>query len=190
MNKVFASIAAAALLLTPTWGGALSAAAPPSGGTISIELKGADGEAAASSPSFVNAVGDALAQRGFTILPDPGHAAYVGELILSRVDVGTGSAKVRTGPADASPGGALGSVGAGVSIPLSTGKSTLVPLQRTQLELRIRKRGEDGVVWHGAAMTVRAAGTRTGVDEVVASDLCAAILRGYPADFEGVVAVP
>ena len=63
----------------------------------------------------------------FTILEDPGHAAYVAELILSRAEVGTGSAKVSSGGAAVTPGGAYGSVGAGVIIPLPTGKSRLVP---------------------------------------------------------------
>jgi hypothetical protein len=114
----------------------------------------------------------------------------VAELTLSRVDVGTGTAKVPTGKSAVMPGGASGSVGAGVIFPLSTGQSTLVPLQRTRLEMRIRKRGEDNVVWHGAAVTIRAAGTRKGADELVASDLSQAVLRSYPAEPEDVVGVP
>ena len=46
------------------------------------------------------------------------------------------------------------------------------------------------MVWHGAAVTVRAAGTRTGLDAVVASDLNEAILRGYPVEPQGIVGVP
>lgn len=179
--------AATALVL---WGGSLSAAPPPSGGTISIEPKSVDGDYDASTPAFVNAAGEALAAKGFTILEDPGHAAYVAELVLSRADVGTGSAKVSTGGAAVTPGGAYGSVGAGVIIPLPTGKSRLVPLQRTRLELRIRKRGEEAVVWDGAAVTVRAAGTRKGADEVVASNLSEAVLRSYPAEPAALIGVP
>ena len=181
---------AAAMALVPIWGGSLSAAAPPSGGTISIEPRNVGGDYDASTPVFVNAAGEALAAKGFTILEDPGHAAYVAELILSRAEVGTGSAKVSTGGAAVTPGGAYGSVGAGVIIALPTGKSRLVPLQRTRLELRIRKRGEEAVVWDGAAVTVRAAGTRKGADEVVASNLSEAVLRSYPAEPANVIGVP
>ena len=190
MTKYPVSIMAAVMALAPAWGGALAAAVPPSGGTISIEPRTADGDYDTAMPSFVSAAADALAAKGFTILEDPGHAAYIVELILSRVAVGTGTAKAAKGKSAVMPGGASGSVGAGVSIPLSTGQSTLVPLLRTRLEMRIRKRGEEGVVWDGAAVTVRAAGTRKGADELVASDLSQAVVQRYPAEPEGVVGVP
>jgi len=177
-----------ALALAPAWGGALSAA-PPAGGTISIKAEtSADGETDPPPPSFVAATADALAAKGFTILEDPGHAAYVVELVLNRDDVGTGSAKASGGTGITSTGG-LG-VGAGVSIPFSQGNTRLVPLQRTRLELRIRKQGEDAVVWHGAAVTVRAAGTRKGADSLVAATLTQAALASYPAVREDAVGVP
>jgi hypothetical protein len=97
---------------------------------------------------------------------------------------------VPAGRATAGGGGPGPSVGAGVVIPFSTGASALVPLVRTRLELRIRKRGADGVVWDGAAVTVRAAGTKKGADEPVAVDLSEALLRGYPTEPEGVIGVP
>lgn len=190
MTKRAVSILAAALALAPMWLNPAVAAIPPAGGSISIEPKTADGDYSPSTQAFVNAAGEAFAARGFTILEDPGHAAYVAELILTRVEVGTGLAKPPTGGATVVPGGAFGSTGAGVVVPLSSGRSELVPLRRTQVELRIRKRGEAEAIWHGAAMTVRSAGTRKGADDVVASDLSEAILRGYPAEPEDVVGVP
>lgn len=190
MHKRPVPILAALLALAPIWGGAQAVAAPPAGGTISIEPKTADGDYDRSMQAFVNAASDALAAKGFTILEDAGHSAYVGELILSRVAVGTGTAKVPAGRASAGGGGPGPSVGVGVVIPFSTGASALVPLVRTRLELRIRKRGADGIVWDGAAVTVRAAGTRKGADEPVAADLSEALLRGYPAEPEGDAGVP
>ncbi len=190
MNKRAILIMAGAMALMPVWGGAVSAADPPAGGTISIEPKTADGEYDSSVRTFVGAASEALASKGFTILEDAGHAAYVAELVLSRVEVGTGTAKASAGHSDASPGGPGSSVGAGVVIPLPTGKSRIVPLQRIRLDLHIRKRGESGIVWDGAAVTVRAAGTKKGADETVASDLSEALLRSYPAQPEGVVGVP
>lgn len=186
MIKRLSMIAAATAALSPP----LWAAPPPNGGTISIQPAPADGDQGPPTPSILNAASEAFAAKGFTILEDPAHAAYVAELIVSRAEVGTGTAKASAGSAAVLPGGASGSVGAGVTIPLSTGKSRLVPLQRTRLEIRIRKRGEEGIVWHGAATTVRAAGTRKGGDDAVASDLSEAVLRGYPAEPEGVVGVP
>jgi hypothetical protein len=189
MRKGPVRIVALAIALAPIWTGSLPAA-PPAGGTISIEPRTADGDYDSSMQSFVHAASEALATNGFTILEDSGHAAYVAELTLSRAEVGTGTAKVMAGRADVAPGGAPGSVGAGITIPLSTGKSRLVPIQRTRLEMRIRKRGAGGVVWDGVAVTVRAAGTPKGADEAVAADLSEALFRSYPAQPEGVVGVP
>jgi hypothetical protein len=189
MHKRPVPIIAALLALVPIWGGALAAAAPPAGGTISIEPKTADGDYDSAMPAFVNAASDALAAKGFTILEDPGHSAYVGELILSRVAIGTASARTPPGRASAGGGGPGPSVGAGVVVPLGSGVAQ-VPVLRTRLELRIRKRGADGVVWDGAAVTVRAAGTKTGADAPVAAALSEAVLRSYPAQPEDVVGVP
>lgn len=185
MGNLTASIAAALALLA---GGALSAAPPPSGGTIAVELDNS-GTHDPSSHTFVDAAAAALAAKGFTLLEDPGHAAYAAELILTRADIGTARAKVPTGGAAILPGASAG-VGAGVAIPFSAGKSSLVPLQRTLLELRIRRRGEQGVAWHGAAVTIRPSGTRQGADERVAADLSEAVLRSYPAEPVDVVGVP
>lgn len=188
MNPHHRLILAAATCLAPLWGGAMAADAPPSGGTIAVDFNAGAGATSASTLPFRDAADDALATKGFTILDDPGHAAYVAQLTLSRTDVGTGSAKVPHGKPSASMGGSY--VGAGVSLPLSAGETTLVPLQRIRLEMRISKRGEDGVVWSGAAVTVRAAGTKKGADAVVAADLSRALLNPYPVTFADVVTVP
>jgi hypothetical protein len=186
MNKRVGLIAAAALGLLSTMAGA----APPAGGTISVEAQPADAELGRSMPSFVSAADEALATKGFTILEEPGHAAFVAELSLSRVRVGTGSAKVPVDRAAVIPGDSPDRVGAGIRIPLSTGKSQLVPLQKTRLQIRIRKRGEENVLWQSTAITVRAAGTRKGQDDTVASDLFEALLRDYPAQPRDVIGVP
>ena len=191
MKKKAGSIAsAAALALAATSGGAAWGADPLTPGTISIEAKAAEAEAGASMPSFVNAVDEALGARGFTTLEEPGHAGLVADLSLSRVAVGTAAARVPVGGMAAGPGGPFGSVGAGLRVTLPTAKTRIVPLLQTRLEIRIRKRGEEKIVWQGAAMTVRAAGTRKGQDEVVASDLTEAIFRAYPAQPEGIISVP
>ncbi|MEO9131462.1 MAG: hypothetical protein ABI240_09655 [Sphingomonas sp.] len=189
MIKDHVTIVAAAFVLAAAWGAALSAQSPPAVGTLSIEPRTADGNHDPSLPSFVNAAREALGAKGFTILPDSGHAAYVAELTVIRVDVGIGSAKAFAGSSVVAPS-TSGSVGGGITVPLSTGKSRLVSLQRIRLEMRIRKRGEESAIWDGAAVTVRAAGTRKGADEKVASDLSEAVLRTYPARVGDVVGVP
>ena len=182
-------IAVAFMVPALIWAAPLSAASPPNGGTISIETRTAGADDPAMRP-FVLAAGEALGAKGFTILPGPGHAAYVAELTLTRDDIGTGSAKASAGNSTVALGGVPGAAGAGATVPLPTGKSRLAPLQRIRLEIRIRKRGEDDSVWDGAAITIRTAGTRKGADEIVAADLSEAVLRSYPVDMGGVVSVP
>lgn len=190
MNPRHRLILAAAALLLPVLGGSLSAAPPaPNGGTISVAFKTGDGEYSASMPAFMGATDDALATKGFTILDDPGHAAYLAELTLTRIEVGTGTAKVPHGSASVAPG-IGGGAGAGITVPLSAGETRLVPLQRIRLDMRITKRGEDGIVWAGAAVTVRAAGTKKGADAVVAADLSNALLSSYPVSAGEVITVP
>jgi hypothetical protein len=162
---------------------------PPGAGTISVEVKTADGAFDSSTAAFVNAISDALAAKGLTTLDDPGHAAFVAEATLSRAEVGTRTTRARPGSYAARTTGSAG-VGAGFAVALPAGQTRLVPLQRVRLEMRIRKRGEEGVLWSGVALTVRAAGTPKGADDVVASDLSGAVLRSYPATSEGVATVP
>jgi hypothetical protein len=157
--------------------------APPGGGTVEIESRSAGGDYDPALAAFVDATAAALADKGFTILNDPGHAAFVAELVLGREEVGTGLARVA---GQRTPSMA----GAGVSVPLSTGRSDLVPLDRTRLELVLHRRGQAAVLWRGAAVTVRATGPGKGAEAAVAADLARAVVNPYPAQAPGVVGVP
>jgi hypothetical protein len=167
-----------------------AAAQIPSSGTISVEQAADATGAEAPPPLFVNALGEVLATKGFTTLEQPGHAALVADLRLTREQVGSAAADVPVERAVAGPGGVSGAVGGGISVTLPTAKKSLAPLVRTRMELRIRKRGEDAILWQGSAITVRPAGTATGRDEAVAADLSEAVLRSFPAQPGGVVTVP
>lgn len=159
-----------------------ASAAPPTGGTISIEASVVDGSRGVAIPAFVDAASAALTSRGFTVLNAPGHSASVIEVIVSRADVGTGVASI--------PSEGASIAGKGVSIPLSNGGTQFVSLQRTRLEMRIRTRGVAGVVWDATAVTVREAGTRKGSAEAVAADLSRALLQAYPAQPSEIIGVP
>ncbi len=184
MRRCTGLVAGAALALASLWcGGSLAAAPPPNGGTIAIQTGTADGEGDPLMALFVDAASAALTAKGFTIFDDPTHAAYLAELTLNRVGVGTGLGKDPQGAS-------VGVVGTGVVVPLSAGASSVVTLQRTRLEIRIRKRADGSVVWDGAAVTVRGGDTRKGADRTVASDLSEALLRSSPAEPKDVVGVP
>lgn len=179
----------AALMIAGGAPAAPDAAPLPTGGTVAIEPKTASGDYDPALQAFAAAASDAFAGRGFTTLSDPDHAALTAELILTRSDVGTGTARAPTGGASATPG-ALGSAGVGVAIPLATGKSQLVALRRTRLELRLRRRGAPAIVWQGAAVTVRAADAKRGSDAAVAADLARALLAAYPAQPVPEIGIP
>ena len=179
-HKILRVLTSMALVLAS---GTLSAAGPPlNGGTVFVTAKNADeGDDTSMQMSF-KAASKALALKGFTFLDDPDHAAYIADVVVRRVDVGTGQERVHAGSASM--------MGAGVNVPFSTGQSKLVPLQRTELEISIRKRGETNPVWHGAAVTVRIAGSREGDAENVVSTLSAAALQNYPRQASEAVGVP
>jgi hypothetical protein len=189
MTKNARSIAAALLALAAMAGTPRAIAAPPESGTISIETT-ADGVPGAVQAVFAGAVSEAFGTRGFTMIEEAGHAALVAELRLSREQVGTAPAAVPVEDSVVTPGDSSNRVGAGISIALPTAKRRLVPLERTRLELRLHRRDETAILWQGTAMTVRAAGTRTGRDDAVAADLTEALLRTYPAQPDGIVTVP
>lgn len=162
------------------------AAALPTEGTISVEARSVDGTQDVSSVIFQDAAAEALATRGFMLLDGPGHAAYRMEMIFTVSEVGTGSAKVAPTNPDVLSGGVAGAVGSVLKVPVPSRKSRLVALERTQLEMILRKRGEEDVVWRGTAVTVRPAETQ----EKIATDLCNALMRAYPAQSEAVIGVP
>ena len=170
---------------------ATTAPAPPAlSGSISVEPIAVDPALKASVPAFVEAVGNALAQREFMLIDGAGHARLVADLTLKRTEIGTTTEKVPVSGASLIKGGNLTRVGGGVNIALPTSKSKTVPLQQTRLDVRIRKRGENTVLWHGAALTVRPANGHEGQDSAVATDLSAAIFSNYPAQSEDVASIP
>jgi len=192
MRKQFGTIATLAMVLVA---GPAFSAEPLPPGTISVEPAAFEADVGSSMPAFVEAVGTALAAREFTLLGGTGHGRFVADLRLSRVEVGTTTAKVKTKPVAFVPGGtpfqANGSVvGGGLNFLLPTSKSKTVSLQQTRLEIRIMKRGENTVLWQGTAVTVRAANTLEGQDSAVASALSEAIFRSYPAQSDDPVSVP
>jgi hypothetical protein len=179
-NTILDLVTGLALMLTS--GPLLAAGPPPNGGTVFVTATNArDGDDTPTQIS-ADAVSKALGAKGFTFLDEPGHAAYVADVIVRRTDVGTGQERVHAGGASM--------MGSGVSVPFSTGQSRFVPLERTEVEIRIRRRGETTAIWRGAAVTVRSEGSPDGAAENVALALSAAALRMYPRELADTVGVP
>lgn len=178
--RVLLALAAIYASILPT------AAAPPVGGTLSVEAARGDAQTDGAIGMFLYATARILSEKGFILIDGPGHAAYEMQLSVSRSDVGTGSGKVTTKGADVVNGGLLSGVGSGVIIPMPSRKSRLVAIERIKLDMGLRKRGEDALLWHGTAITVRSAAAQGSV----ASDLSNALLRNYPVQPEAVISLP
>ena len=164
-----------------------AATAPPNGGTISVSPVASEAGSEPVGPEVADGVGEALGTRGFTMLNDAGHSAYIAQVTLRRSDVGTGTAKIAKGKASAAPG-LFGAAGGGITVPLGGGKTREVTLTRYQLDLRIVRRSTAAVVWRGSAITVRPA-DGPGTDRAVAAALGEAVLRSYPSEPREVVSV-
>jgi hypothetical protein len=186
MRKWLGNSATTALLLLAGALGFAHVAGAQTLGTISVEPRPVDPHLRAAVATFVDEVDRALAEKGFTTIERAGHARFVAELSLTRTEVGTTTAKVPVAGSEIVSGGSSSQVGGGVTVMLPTAKVRTVPLQQTRLEVRIKKRGEDIVIWHGAALTVRAAGQ----DKAISADLTRTIFRTYPEQAEGVASIP
>lgn len=159
-----------------------SAATPPSGGTIAITSPDGGDPEDAFDRRAREATTASLGDRGFTILNDRDHAAYVAEVITSRSDVGTSVTRARRD--------APAVLGSGVNIPLASGKSSFVAMRRTTIEIRIRKRGSPAVLWHGSAVTVRPGEPSGPRAERLAAELSQAALSAYPVVAETAISIP
>lgn len=169
---------------------ALAAATPLEPGTISIETSFIRPAQGYSVDAFSTALGDALASRNYTVLEGHGHARMVAELLLTQTEIGTANTRVALAGKPLFAGRGVAGVGGNITVPLQSGKTKLVPILQTRLEIRIKKLGADAVLWSGNALTVRPSNAENGQEKVVATDLVQAIFRAYPAQPEGVIAVP
>jgi hypothetical protein len=166
------------------------AAAVPEPGTISFDTRSVQTAPGYPVGVFVEAVSEVLASKGYTVLEGQGHARLVAELRLTQTAVGTANAKVPPPDKPTVAGRGTTGVGGTVIVPLPSGKVRLVSTLQTRLEIRIRRLGENNVLWSSAALTVRPSGTESGLATVVAADMAKAIFRIYPAQPESVAAVP
>jgi hypothetical protein len=157
-------------------------AAPRSGGTIAVRTIEEGGDDDPLKQISLDAVTAALGMKGFTILDDPDHAANIAEVVIKRTEVGSSLARGRVAPPIVT--------GMAVTIPTSRGKSVVVPMQRTELEIRVRRRGEQQPFWEGAAVTVRSADARNASAEQLATMLSQAAIGPYPSVVTSAISVP
>lgn len=94
------------LLALGLWGKISSSksATPPTEGTQSVEVTSEGAGQEDASELFADAAEAILGQKGFTLLDDPLHSAYIVSISLSRSKLGTGSVKISAGDPDITTG--------------------------------------------------------------------------------------
>lgn len=180
--RILTILAALLAMAAQTPGAQDGAALTP--GTITVELAGGQGGPPAATQPFVDAVGDALTDAHFLILPGEGHGRYIARVAVARQARGS----VASGAASGSGGVNLAGGRLGVALPSS--KTQLAGLVVTRLDVQIVRRDTDQAVWSGSASTAQVEGTPTGALPAVAAKLAGAVIRRFPEKTEGTIAVP
>lgn len=168
MRHLITAVGAAVFLTT------LPAAAPPPG-TFAIAIN----DARPADRPFAEAVEQALAERGFTAMPDRDHGRYRAEVTVEREKAGLVTSPVPRGQSSVNLSG-----GASVQVPLASNKRQVNDLVVTRLTVRLVERSDGRAVWAGSAVTARA-GTAN-----VAPALARAAVSSFPRSYAEPVSVP
>lgn len=94
MRSWLGELAATALLMQALPAGLARAQKPQALGTISVEAAPVDPAVGASISTFIESIGKALTDKGYTTIEGAGHARFVADLSLTRAEIGTTTAKV------------------------------------------------------------------------------------------------
>jgi hypothetical protein len=159
-------------LLTASVSG--SEAKPPvaAPGTVAVERVAINDDG--NNASFADAVGQALGEANFTLLP--GHSRYVAEVSVVRTVTGVATTDAPKQRVVASP--------LAVSVPLPSHKTQLRDLVATTLTVHLLTRADRSPVWSGSAVTVAVDGAP------VAVKLARAAVATYPQSLAKPVSVP
>ena len=170
------ALIAALLLGSPD---AASALALP--GTVTVVMANPDATDSGGDRSFADAVGQALGEASFTLMPQTGHSRYIAEVSVAHEGKGVVATKAPTDKASA----AIGSWGPAVSVPLGSKKTQLHDLVMTSLTVRLVEVAGRRPVWTGSAVTVRPDGSPG-----TPLRLARAVVSAYPHALTAPVSVP
>lgn len=177
------AMAVALLSVTPA-ADAAPASAPP--GTVTVVLAAGEARPMPSDRPFADAVGQALGEANFTLMPQPGHSRYVAEVSVGREARGLVTARAPTDRAQAG----IGSWGPSIRVPLSSKKMQLRNLVSTTLTVRILTLADHHPVWTGSAVTVQPEEPQGDASPTVALKLARAVVAAYPHPLATPVSVP
>ena len=155
----------------------VSAAAPT--GTVVVTLAGAQGDGAAADQPFADAVGQALGEANFTVMPGADHSRYIAQVSVMREPRGQVAVKAPRGKSGASLVG-----GPALVVPLGSGGTRMRDLTTTRLTIRLIARDERRPVWSATAVTVAIDAAATPIK------LARAAVATYPQILSQPVSVP
>ena len=147
-------------------------------GTIAVEPLTLSDDTSIEFRSYAAAVGRELQRIGFTEMPGAGsqYVASVNYLRDVRGTLGGGRSPVSVGV-----GGSTGSygsgVGLGIGINLSGPPKDIIV---TQLNVQIKRRADNTVIWEGRALTEAKEGSPAAQPGMAASKLAEALFRDFP----------
>lgn len=152
-------------------------------GTVEVQVVDEQHQTPKRDVLFAAAVGDALTNANFLILPGEGHSRYIARVTASEEARGT----VAT-PAKSS--GDINAVGGRIGVSLPGAKTQLSGLVVTRLDVQLVLRDSGQVVWSGSASTAQVRGTAAGAPQAVVKKLADALIRRFPQPMEGPISVP
>jgi hypothetical protein len=165
------------------------AAEPPptlSPGTIAVRPPPPPRKGQSADDPFGDAVLSALSDKGFTPIPDVEHARYVATVTLRRVAQGS----VLSKEGSSAPLPMMSAGGGGVSVALGSGKARVGELVQSEMDVRLSRRGDAGVIWQGRVTTNQVSGTRADEPRALADRLATALFRNFPQPSGLVISVP
>lgn len=152
-------------------------------GTASVEVVDDQHQHPALDQVFADAVGSALTDANFLILPGEGHGRYIARVTVTQQARGAVAADTRLGGGANYSGGRLG-----VALPATKTQLSGLVVTRLTVELALRDTGQ--TVWSGSASTAQVQGTAAGAPAAVAAKLAKAVIGRFPQKIEEPIAVP
>lgn len=161
----------------------LASVASPAGpvvGTVAVTLADANPGNVNIDRPYTDAVGRALGEVNFTIMPGAEHSRYLAQVAVLREHRGVVTTKGTRGRT----GALVGPSGPGVVVPFGSGGKQLRDLIATTLTVRLFSRSDRRLVWSGSAVTVRIDGA------AMPGQLARAAVATFPQTLAAPVPVP
>lgn len=171
------------MLFAPLMLSSAVAAGPMPGlvpGTVSVALSEAAAGGADAEQPYADAVGQALGEANFTVMPGPDHSRYLARVAVSHEGRGVVTTKGQKGR----PAALIGAGGPAVVLPFGAAKLQLRDLVATTLTITLVSRVDRRQVWSGSAVTVQVDGAAVPVR------LARAVVATFPQTLASPVSVP